>query len=505
MLQFIAFTIIYGIMMFIWSFVYLNRSNDKINQAFLAFMSVIVLWIILSVSNNYQDTTILGLVLKTIYWYSMLSMSVFFLLFVYRLIKKELDAVFYLIAIVNTLTIFSRYLFPLDYSDPTFWRLSVPVVAPLMSTIFSIPAIYGLFLLIRQYIAATDERQKKQLRYIYFGISIALTISVISEYILPTLLHINMELSLMYLAILVFVLSVFISIMKHRLFNIQFEYIYKKLLMNAHEGIIIVRKNSRIMCVNDAAKEILKNESISPGDKITDYIKEYVFETDYKQHEVQIKQQGQERYLTIAQNPIEPTDKNSAKLMTLTDITLARLKLEQEKDMLIKKSSIDQLTGLYSKQYLYDVLYADTADLGEMTLTILFIDVDDFKYINDLYGHMVGDIVLKTVAACIKDNVGSDAQAIRFGGDEFVVVFINEALAQVYLLAEKIRTEANALRFPELDTGLGISLSIGLAQGPPPLQELIAKADMAMYCSKGSGKNRTTMLTECSSETLVLH
>ena len=76
--------------------------------------------------------------------------------------------------------------------------------------------------------------------------------------------------------------------------------------------------------------------------------------SDYKQHEVTIKAEGQEEYLTITQYPIDTADKDSAKLMMITDITSAKLKLKREKEMLIEKSSIDQLTGLYNKQYFSD-------------------------------------------------------------------------------------------------------------------------------------------------------
>ena len=255
LLQFIVFMLTYGIMVFIWSFVYLNRSDDKINQAFLTFLSVILLWMVLSIANGYQDSSIFGLIMKTIYWYSMLIMSLFFLLFVYGFVKKDLDAVFYVLATVNGLTILSRYLFPMDYSDPTFWRLSHPIVAPLMSATFSVPAVYALYLVIRHYFVTKDSKLRAQLRYLFYGIWFALIISVISEYVLPTLLHINLELSLMYFAMLVFVIFLFISIMKHRLLNLQFEYIYRKLLLTSNDGIVIVSKNNKVVCINDAAKK----------------------------------------------------------------------------------------------------------------------------------------------------------------------------------------------------------------------------------------------------------
>lgn len=496
MLQFITFAIIYGIMMYIWTFVYLNQSTDKVNQSFLSFLSVVLIWMVLSMCNNYASNSLLGLTIKTIYWYSMLNMALFFLLFVYRLTQKALDPLFYVVVILNELAILSRYLFPIDYSDPTFWRLTDPIVAPIMSAVFSFPALYGLFLLIKQFRVVKDLRQKKQLRYIYIGISIGLILSVISEYALPTLFNLDTHYTLMYFAVLIFVVFTFVSIMKHSLLNLRSEYIYRKLLLNAQDGVAIINKKNRIICINDIAKAIFKDASIDLGDKITDHINEYDFRTNYKQHEVVIKTDGREDYLTITQYPIDTADQDSAKLLMMTDITTAKLKIKQEKELLIAKSSIDHLTGLYNKQYFDDVYYGGTPELAGEKLVVLFIDVDDFKTINDLNGHVIGDQVLKSVARCIKDCIGSNAQAVRFGGDEFVIVFKNIMANEAYLVAEEIRNKVSKLDFSQSDDTLKISLSVGLAEGLMTVEDLILKADEAMYRSKNNGKNMTTMFTD---------
>ena len=89
-------------MLFIWSFVYINKSNDKINQAFLVFLGSILLWMIMDRLNIHIETSLIGVTLKTIYFISMLNMSVFFLYFTYRLIKKKLDIIFLILVFFNT-------------------------------------------------------------------------------------------------------------------------------------------------------------------------------------------------------------------------------------------------------------------------------------------------------------------------------------------------------------------------------------------------------------------
>lgn len=181
MIQMIALVLIYGVMMFIWTFVFLNRSHDKVNQSFLVFLSNILVWMVLNNLSEYGDGTTITLVTKTIYWLSMMYLSITFLFFVYRLLKKKIDGWFYASFALNTLTVIVRYLYPIDYADPTFWRLSDPVVAPLMALAFSLPAIYALYLVLRQIIVTKDKHQRKQLGFILYGIGLALVISVISE------------------------------------------------------------------------------------------------------------------------------------------------------------------------------------------------------------------------------------------------------------------------------------------------------------------------------------
>ncbi|ODU57877.1 MAG: hypothetical protein ABT01_01360 [Clostridium sp. SCN 57-10] len=493
--QFIVFAVIYGIMMFIWTFVFLNKSNDKVNQSFLCLISLIILWMVLSLCNNYSNSSVLVLILKTVYWISMMNLALFFLLFVYRLVQKKLDTVFYCFAVVNTLTIFSRYVFPIDYQDLTFWRLSLPVVAPIMATIFTMPAAYALFLIIKDYFFTKDQRKKLQLSYMFWGVGVACLVSVISEYLLPVRFHKDAGLSLMYVAILIFAASIFISIMKYKLLNMRSEYIYRKVLLNSAEGTILINKNRRIICINDAAKGILQDNRVGIGDQISDYIPDYAYEANYKLHEVKIHTAGGEACLALTQYPIEPEDRNSAKLLTVSDVTLMR----REKDLLVEKSFTDPLTGFYNKQHFIEQ-YDNAPVQTDTELSVLFIDIDDFKSINDLYGHIVGDKILELFAECVKKSIRRDSKAVRFGGDEFIILLEHTSADDAYQVAERIRANVHTLDISQYVPDIKISLSIGvansLALGTHSVSSLIRKADAAMYRSKSAGKNRVTALKE---------
>lgn len=491
MLQFFMHSCVFTSLMFIWTFVYLNRSKNRINQTFLLFLSFVMVWMLLNEGSKYADTSLFSLIFKTVYWHSMLNLSIFFLFFVYRLLKKKLDVLFFIIVGINLATILARYLFPIDYSDPAFWRLSYPIIAPLMSLIFTIPALYALYLMIVQYTKTKERHLRSQLRDVLVGISLACTISVISEYVLPVWFDIHV--SLMDLAILVLVLFLFHSIFNNSFLSISSSYLYEKLLSNANDGIIIVNKKSRITSINEMALKILNNDSIRVGDKLTDHIKDYSFSMDYHKHEITIASPERAIHLLLTQHFIEDDEPSSNKLLTIVDITNDKQTILDEKDRLIEKTYIDPLTMLNNKLCFIEKYYSLSGEMSGQVSALLFLDIDGFKDINDTYGHLNGDIVLQALAEQIKSAIGAKGMAFRFGGDEFVVLLLDTSQEDAFMIAESIRVRVNQLDLSMISSSLRISLSIGLMQGSSSIHEMMRKADIAMYDAKKKGKNTTSV------------
>ncbi|MGS0891533.1 diguanylate cyclase domain-containing protein [Burkholderia stagnalis] len=159
----------------------------------------------------------------------------------------------------------------------------------------------------------------------------------------------------------------------------------------------------------------------------------------------------------------------------------------------------DGLTGLSNRRYLDEYLAAEwrrgTRERGELSL--LMIDVDNFKLYNDTYGHVSGDSVLKQIAATIERCLGQSGDlAARFGGEEFAVVMPATSPGAARLLGEKIRLSVEALRLQHAhsSTGRHVTISIGGASIVPapglPTTMLIEAADRALYRAKHEGKNR---------------
>ncbi len=167
----------------------------------------------------------------------------------------------------------------------------------------------------------------------------------------------------------------------------------------------------------------------------------------------------------------------------------------RSRDAAIRLSSIDSLTGLYNRAYFFAALdrEIERSTRSKRGFSMLMLDLDGLKPINDLHGHFQGDRVLRGVGEVIRHRVRRIDTAARYGGDEFVVLLPETEPTGAYVLAEKIRSgvadlgiEAGARRIPT-------SLSIGAVNFPADgrsADELMIAADEAMYASKRRGKNR---------------
>lgn len=158
----------------------------------------------------------------------------------------------------------------------------------------------------------------------------------------------------------------------------------------------------------------------------------------------------------------------------------------------------DELTGLYNKRYLSSSLHNEVERAGAQAepLTMLLMDVDDFKRFNDTHGHSEGDRVLAGLAAIIQERSRDSDVACRYGGEEFVVIMPLTDQEQGLLVAERIRTGFKALAFRSQDGGeVHVSLSIGLAQWRPgeDPNSLLHRADRALYRAKRAGKDRSAV------------
>lgn len=154
----------------------------------------------------------------------------------------------------------------------------------------------------------------------------------------------------------------------------------------------------------------------------------------------------------------------------------------------------DPLTGLNNRAAL-DLTLAHELELSSRQgtpVSLLIMDTDNFKQINDSHGHAVGDRVMREIADALSRSVRRTDLIHRYGGDEFVVVLANTDAAGAVCVAERIRAAIDALRIAEGNVHLMVSVSVGLAERRPgeDLAGLFQRADAALYRAKGAGRNQ---------------
>jgi diguanylate cyclase (GGDEF)-like protein len=172
--------------------------------------------------------------------------------------------------------------------------------------------------------------------------------------------------------------------------------------------------------------------------------------------------------------------------------------------MLEKEIYRDELTGVFNYKYFKLALDREVKHVREFggILSILMIDVDFFKQINDTYGHAAGDYVLRRIAALMKSNTGQINVVCRYGGDEFAVISPISDLDRARQRAERFRGLVEKEKFLHNRQAFNVTLSLGVAEWKRSMKtpaDLVNAADKALYISKRQGRNRVTVSRESNS------
>lgn len=173
--------------------------------------------------------------------------------------------------------------------------------------------------------------------------------------------------------------------------------------------------------------------------------------------------------------------------------------LQQQLERERKRAITDPLTGLYNRFALFERMHAAIAeiDAGEAP-SLIMLDIDHFKAINDTHGHLIGDRVIRFVAETLQNNIKGKDSAARYGGEEFTVLLPATPSRGAEAVAETIRKAVAAAQLVRADNKkpLGkITLSAGVAtyQSGEDIMELINRADQALYRAKAAGRNRVSV------------
>lgn len=195
---------------------------------------------------------------------------------------------------------------------------------------------------------------------------------------------------------------------------------------------------------------------------------------------------------------------NSVLAIASVIFLIGRLKLREEKnviefkrrgDALVRMATTDKLTSASNRHAFFelaDTIYQNSRQFGT-PISLLFIDIDHFKQINDRYGHGFGDVVLKRLSETLRGCLRTSDVNCRYGGEEFVLLLANADGDMAQRVAQRIMDQVRAIRFaeyPDFRFTVSIGVSSMVPADPPGIDRLIRNADKAMYCAKQSGRDR---------------
>lgn len=195
----------------------------------------------------------------------------------------------------------------------------------------------------------------------------------------------------------------------------------------------------------------------------------------------------------------KPIAENDVRFFTML-ANQAGLAIENSRlyEVVVQQSQTDSLTGLWNHGYFQKTLLMELqkAKRFQQHLSLVFLDIDNFKQLNDTCGHQHGDFILKEITKILKESARTQDYICRYGGEEFALILTNTHRQQSFEIAERFRRKIEQNEFPS-PSGVGtlhLTVSIGLASFPANADnkdELLALADKAMYTAKTSGKNKT--------------
>lgn len=203
-------------------------------------------------------------------------------------------------------------------------------------------------------------------------------------------------------------------------------------------------------------------------------------------------EQGASDYIT---KPFDPEElvarvKVHLKIKNLQD------DLKRTNELLLELSNTDHLTGLFNRRYLMEALDKEVQRSSRKggSLSLLLLDIDHFKQVNDTYGHLQGDAVLQKVAQQLQKELRTYDIAARYGGEEFIAVLPDATMKEAAFVAERIRASVQASRFNGALAPLNLTVSLGVAlytlNDGTTIDTFIKRADDALYRAKANGRNR---------------
>ncbi|MFO7637249.1 MAG: diguanylate cyclase [Clostridia bacterium] len=267
---------------------------------------------------------------------------------------------------------------------------------------------------------------------------------------------------------------------------------------NSNDGMILMDPNGNIMDYNKAARDffLLAGKEMEPGsmDEIFRGGHELLEAlNDFSPREYTMALEEGARHFSITSTPMG--DRHAGLLKTIREIT-DRVRIEEQ---LRYYATMDEMSGLYGRRHFMELAQQEylRAKRYKNSFCVILLDVDEFKFVNDSFGHAAGDVVIRELGTLIRSRFRNTDVLGRLGGEEFCILLPNSSAYISERIAEEFRRNVSSMKIFHERTFLSITVSVGLAcfqEEDTSFEDILIRADKAMYEAKKAGKNRTVII-----------
>jgi len=316
----------------------------------------------------------------------------------------------------------------------------------------------------------------------------------------------------------------FASLIRFRLFDLL-PVARDTLVEYMNDGVLVVNHEDRVIDTNPAARQYTQlSKSACSGLKIEQVLSEWpeivtycqsaenqtshvVYRADipcYIEVRVTYFYNHRKRFIGKLLVLRDITEKHQIQLriqQANTDLTLKLEQIQALQAQLQEQAIRDSLTGLFNRRYFEEALPAEMtkAQRAGTSLSILLMDIDYFKKVNDTYGHLAGDEALRVFARLLQQHIRKSDIACRYGGEEFILAMPDMPLVEAYQRAENIRRAFKAMSIDFDGLRFNATISMGLGAYPDfdgTHHELLKRIDKALYVAKANGRDRLEVASE---------
>ncbi|MCY9663131.1 diguanylate cyclase [Paenibacillus chondroitinus] len=547
-MDFLSFTdlTLFLLLFALFVYVFASVTITILHKVYLTFHFCMMFWPICQFAIRTVDTPKVQLFYLKLSFIDMCLIAVGWLLFTIfltghaRFLRKNMSILLFVPAILVAICVIvnpnGKFVLPLQ--DNYIHRAYGPIFWVLI-TVLIVYIIVSLYLMSQALISDKATRIKTQVKQVFKGITV-MTLFVFLDIFFNVVLHLPLPAipGLTSLGILLSAIFFVIAIHRDKAFDIV-KIAHQDIIDTIDLGILVLNDNEVVVQINrtllphidfrigsrfDMANLLSKGQSKS---NIHLFLQTYQTQP-LKRTQIEI-QFPNERYVNIQTAPIRVDSEMVGRVITFQDVSefyrlihetnsQNEILHERNQSLIIKQDELsltnrklekmaitDGLTGIYNRRYLTQKLEYEVMNniKHQIPFSVILLDIDYFKLINDSYGHLIGDQMILSTVAAIRQTLRQTDLLARYGGEEFMIYLPRTSQLQATFLAERVKStvESNKMLVKNIPHSLSITISIGLltinnfsmeslSSPHSYLNELLESVDKALYKAKEEGRNR---------------